>query len=280
MYKPSAMKAFNLLFMYLKRINLKKWPFATCVLMVLFQCMLVINATAQKALPKPNPPRLFVDDANLVIPSDAASIEQKLVAIDDSTSNQIAVVTVNSLNGQAIEEVALNTFREWGIGNAKTNNGILLLISKEDRAIRIEVGYGLEGAIPDVVAKAIIENDIKPFFKKGDFYNGIDAGINSLYKAAVGEYKIAKKKKANWFNDTTIFFIIFFAVIILSIIINSGGGRGGGGRSSMVDFFTPFIVSSALGGGGRSSGWGGDSGGGFGGFGGGSSGGGGASGSW
>lgn len=124
------------------------------------------TAHAQKVLPKPNPMRLVVDNAGILAEHDRQTLEQKLVAIDDSSSNQICVVTVPTLNGEVLEEVANKTFRDWGIGNKKTNNGLLLLIAVEDRKIRIEVGYGLEGAIPDVVANDIINNDINPLLGK------------------------------------------------------------------------------------------------------------------
>lgn len=124
------------------------------------------------------------------------ALEDKLVAIDDSSSNQIAVVILSSLDGQPKEEYATKLFRDWGIGNKKTNNGVLVLVAIQDRQIRIEVGYGLEGAIPDVTALSIIDNDIKPAFKAGNYYEGLDKATDDLAKAAVGEYKEARKREA------------------------------------------------------------------------------------
>ncbi len=125
-------------------------------------------------MPKPNPPSLVVDYANIISAYDQKELNKKLITIDDSSSNQIVVAIVQSLNGEVIEDVALNTFREWGIGNKKTNNGVLLLIALDERKVRIEVGYGLEGAIPDITAKDIIERDIKPAFKQGHYFSGIN----------------------------------------------------------------------------------------------------------
>lgn len=241
----------------------------------------VFSASAQKFIPKPVPQRLVVDIANILSSSEQATLEQKLVALDDSTSNQIAILTIKSLNGEPIEEVANATFREWGIGNKKTKNGVLVLVAIEDRKIRIEVGYGLEGAIPDITANDIINNDIKPNFKQGNYFDGLNAAVDNLSKAAAGEYHVAREKKTSKSNGGggSILGIIIIIIIII-VLSNRGGGGNRGGRG---DFITPFIIGSMLGGNRGGGGWsdsGGDSGGGFGGFGGGDSGGGGASGSW
>ena len=234
-----------------------------------------LQVAAQKSLPKPNPPSLVVDYANVISSYDKQQLAQKLIALDDSTSNQIVVVIVKSLNGEVIEDVALNTFREWGIGNKKTNNGVLLLIALEEKKIRIEVGYGLEGAIPDITAKSIIDNDIKPAFRQGNFYSGINTAVDDLSKAAVGEYKIKREKKSD--KGVGGFGFLIILIIIIIIVSVSGGGGGGSGRRSNANWMLPLLFSSGgFGGGGSSGGFGG----GFGGFGGGSSGGGGASGGW
>lgn len=228
--------------------------------------------------------RLVNDYAKVLNPHDAELLEQKLVALDDSTSNQIVVLTVPTLNGEIIEDVAVNTFREWGIGDQKKNNGILLLIAVNDRKVRIEVGYGLEGAIPDVIANNIINNDIKPAFRQQNYLGGITQAIDNLSKAAVGEYKVKRNKKAKRDSSgggSILGFVVILVVVF--IILGAGGGNGGGrrrGRIDASDLILPMLFSG-LGRGGSSGGggWSGG-GGGFGGFGGGSSGGGGASGGW
>ena len=149
-----------------------------------------VTLSAQEVLPKPNPPRLVVDAANMLSPDQAQILERKLVAFNDSTSNQIAIVTVNDLNDVPVEDYANKLFREWGIGSAKNNNGVLILVAKNDRQSRIEVGYGLEGAITDVQSKDIIENDIAPNFRNQDYYRGLDEAVNSLEEAAAKEYKV------------------------------------------------------------------------------------------
>jgi len=254
------------------------------LLLFLTFCWLAVGV-GQNILPKPNPPKLVNDVANVLSPEQRQILEQKLVALDDSTSNQIAIVLIPTLDGYPIEEYANKLFREWGIGNAKTNNGVLLIAAIEDKKIRIEVGYGLEGAIPDIVASSIIRNEIGPNFKEGNFYRGIDKATDALAKAAAGEYKVKRERKGS--GGTTGKSILTFVIILFVVlmIVARGGGKGGGGMASRRGFgdVAETIFWASLLGGGRGNsggGWGGGSGGGFGGFGGGSSGGGGASGGW
>lgn len=251
----------------------------------LFIALFILGASyttvaAQNVLPKPATPKLVTDQAGVLSPDQLAALEAKLVAIDDSSSNQIAVVILSSLDGQPKEEYATKLFREWGIGNKKTNNGVLVLVSIQDRQIRIEVGYGLEGAIPDITALSIIDNDIKPAFKAGAYYEGLDQATDNLAKAAVGEYKEARKKKSKSKGNPLVFLmIVIFIVIVLGKRGGGGSNIGGGGFNDMA---TGMLLGSLLGGGSRhgGGGWSDGGGGGFGGFGGGSSGGGGAGGSW
>jgi uncharacterized protein len=240
---------------------------------------------AQEVLAKPNPPRLVVDKANMLSQDQVNILEQKLDAFNDTTSNQITVVIIPTLNDAPIEDYAVKLFRSWGIGGSKHNNGVLLLIAAQDHKIRIEVGYGLEGAITDVQSNDIIANDLRPNFKNENYYAGIDNAINSLEKAAAGEYKErGKQKDDNGKGGNILGFIIILIVIIVAI----GRGRGGrgGGMMSRRGSGSWIIPAMFLGGWGRGGGGGfggggfGGGGGGFGGFGGGSSGGGGASGGW
>jgi len=255
------------------------------LLIISFFCC--ATAFAQKSIPMPNPPSLVVDNAHLLNEYDRKQLEKKLVDLDQNTSNQIAIVTVPSLNGEALEDVSLATLRDWGIGGKKHNNGILILIALEEKKIRIEVGYGLEGAVTDVASKDIIENDLKPAFKMHNYYGGFNNAVDNLSKAATGEYK-ERRSRNNDDGKGGNGLGIFLIIIVVIIIIIFRGGRGGGGmvsrgRSNGL-LETLFWTSLLSGGGGRSSGggWGGGSsgGGGFGGFGGGSGGGGGASGGW
>jgi uncharacterized protein len=257
-------------------------------LLFIFSLLTVQLLSAQNILPKPNPPKLVNDAAGVLSKEQVEILEQKLVALDDSTSNQIAVVLIRSLEDYPIEEYANKLFREWGIGNKKTNNGVLLIAAIDDRKVRIEVGYGLEGAIPDIVANNIIRYELGPSFKEGNYYRGIDRATDALAKAAIGEYKVKRNKIKGEEEGGGMFIFIIILIIILVIVASIRKGGGGGGmisRRGYGDIAEAIFWSSVLGGGrrgGGSGGWGGGGlgGGGFGGFGGGSSGGGGASGGW
>jgi uncharacterized protein len=156
-----------------------------------------------------------------------------------------------------------------------------LLVAKEDRKIRIEVGYGLEGAIPDITAKSIIDNEIKPNFKEENYYRGLDEATDAIIKAAAGEYKAPQGYgKSKTPGAGKIFFTILLVFILLSIFGRNNRGGGYASRRGYRGWLGPTMWGSGWGSGGGGGGWSGGGGGGFGGFGGGSGGGGGASGSW
>ena len=230
--------------------------------------------------PKPAIPRLVNDFTNTLSQEEINALENKLVAYDDTSSNQIAVVIISSTGNYSVEEVALQILRRWGVGNKGNNNGVVLLVAKDDRRVRIETGYGLEGAIPDITAKSIIDNFITPRFKEGNFYQGIDDGTNEIIKAAAGEYKAPKGYK----NRNKDYSGLIGAIILILIIIIILGGifPGAGGTYVSRGGFGGWRGGGWSGGGwsGGGGGWSGGGGGGFGGFGGGSGGGGGASGGW
>ena len=248
----------------------------------LWLCLLLvtgIQAYAQEVPARPTPPRLVNDMAGVLLREEAEDLERKLIAYDDSTSTQIAIVIVKTVGDYDISETALKILRDWGVGSKEKSNGLVILAAIDDRKVRIETGYGLEGAIPDAIANRIIDQVIVPNFKEGHYYQGLDQAVTVIQKAAAGEYKGIPRKKRGA-GGGSIFVMIIIAIVVLSFLNNRRGGgtsisrRGWGGWGG----FT-------MGGGGWSSGsgggWGGgSSGGGFGGFGGGSGGGGGASGSW
>lgn len=257
----------------------------------LFLFFISISAFAQDGdvVPKkPSPAEgLVIDKTNTLTPEQESTLEAKLIAYDKSTSNQIAIVLIPSLKGNSIEDVGLQILRTWGVGGqADKDNGVVILVAKEDRKMRIEVGYGLEGAVTDYAASSIIENNLKPNFREGNYYRGLTEAVDEIIKAAEGRYKAPEgygKGKGKGINGWQIFLIIIFIWIILGAI--GRGGRGGGGyvsRRGYRGFSGPFWWGTGggwSGGGGSGGGWSGG-GGGFGGFGGGSGGGGGASGSW
>ena len=259
--------------------------------------LLAVGSSYGQNIPaKPDPPRLVNDFAHVMTGDQIAALENKLVAYDDSTSVQIVVVTVATIGDDAIEDVALKILRDWGVGNKKTNNGVVILAAIKERKVWISTGYGLEGSVPDITAKEIVDNEIIPNFKGGasdNYYRGFNGAADAIIKASRGEYKApagydngAKRKKGRGIGSNIFGLLIIIGIIIFFIIGRGGGGggRGGGGLFGGSGIL-PFLLGSMIGGSGRGGGgWGGSSGGGggggFGGFGGGSGGGGGAGGSW
>ncbi|MET4083830.1 uncharacterized protein ABIB40_003802 [Pedobacter sp. UYP30] len=239
----------------------------------------------------PEKPSTLVNDyANVLSASQKQSLEQKLVTFDDSSSTQIAIAILKSVGDYDINEYALNLGRKWGVGQGGKNNGIMIVVAINDRKIAIQTGYGVEGALPDVYAKRIIDNDIKPYFKQGDYYAGLDAGTTSIIKYTKGEYKnenpkVSSREKG---GAGSVVVIIIIIVILIIVMKNGGGGNGNiiGGRGASNALFWAMLFGSGgrgrggFGGGGGGFGGGSSGGGGFGGFGGGSFGGGGASGGW
>jgi uncharacterized protein len=261
-------------------------------LTILFSLLLMgFMSFSQQLPPKPN--ALVTDFTNTISPADIQLLENKLVAFDDSTSTQIAVVVIKSVGEYDIDDYGQKLGRAWGIGQKGKNNGILILVALQDRKVTIQTGYGAEGGVPDIITHQIIENDITPHFKQGDYYGGLNLATDDLMKYMKGEYKGTKKvQHARGNNAGNYGALIFIVIIILVIIFRSRGGGGGqiiGGRGGASPFWW-FLGGAMLGrgsggwggfsdGGGGFGGGGGDSGG-FGGFGGGDFGGGGSSGSW
>jgi uncharacterized protein len=250
--------------------------------------LLTVILRGQPSVPdRPSPARLVNDFAGLLSADQNRQLEQQLIAYDDSSSNQVAVITLPSLGDYAIEDWALEIGRKWGVGRKAKNNGVLIIVSVEPRKINISPGYGLEGALPDILCKRIITNEITPSFKQGQYFEGFSKGVKSIRAAAKGEYVNTDRNHGDSSSDSGFWiFIVLFMVILIGYIIvsnsrnrasyygpnrrrhydNGGGGGwifwGGGGSSGGSDW-----------GGGGSD----DS---FGGFGGGDFGGGGASGDW
>lgn len=244
---------------------------------------------------RPSPARLVNDLAGTFSSRQAEELERVLVAFDDSTSNQIAVVTVKDLEGYEPSEYATRIGLDWGVGSEKFDNGIVILVKPKDRTagkVFIAVGYGLEGAIPDAYAKRIINEVMIPHFMNEDYYGGVAEACKVLMKLASGE--ISELREDDFGEDDAgaiaagilMLLIIVFVLVILSKSQSGGPGSGSGsgpgsGRGRTI-YTGPIITTGRPYSGWGSSGgsFGGGFGGGFGGFGGGSFGGGGAGGSW
>ena len=250
-----------------------------------------VTASDSDIPPKPDPPRLVNDYAGLLSSSQVSVLESKLRAFNDSTSNQITIVIVNSLNNYDPASYAYKIGENWQVGQGKFNNGVVILIkpkiSDSDRGrAYIAVGYGLEPAIPDALAKRIVENEMIPNFKQGNYYEGLDQASDVLMKLAAGEISEEGYNKSK--ENSGILALIPFLIIILVIILIRTSGKRSHSVGKSLPFWTALWLGNSLGGrggghwGGFSGGSGGfgGGGGGFGGFGGGSFGGGGAGGSW
>jgi uncharacterized protein len=247
---------------------------------------LVFAATFAAALTFPALSGRVVDQADILSPATRAALERKLAELEDKSGIQLVVATLISLEGQEIEPYANELFRTWGLGEAEKNNGVLLLVAPNERRVRIEVGYGLEGTLTDALSKVIITNAIAPRFKAGDFSDGVTRGVDDIITVLTTDASEWEKRPdlrldrqpdtgpPDWLLMAAFFsFVALFVVstgfrrlvnnVLLGLLVSSGGSRSGGYSRGGYS-------------GGRS--WGGG-GGGFSG-GGGSSGGGGASGSW
>ena len=262
-----------------------------CIISLLGALTFIISATAIPS--RPEPARLVNDLADLFTAEQEEGLEKMLVAFDDSTSNQIAVVTVHDLEGYSSSEYATRIGLEWGVGSAKFDNGVVVLVKPKNTSsgqVFIAVGYGLEGAIPDAYAKRIINDRMIPHFMGNDYFSGVEEACEMLMKLASGEISEMRDTEegdeiAAIIATMFILFIILVVIVLVSKGNNSRGGRGNGGRHvfrgpviTIGDDFGGWNPTRGGGFGGGSFGGGGF--GGFGGFGGGSFGGGGAGGSW
>lgn len=175
-------------------------------------CMAGSIAFAQSGPTFPPLSARVVDQAGILDASAEKVLTEQLTAHETQTSNQIIVVTVNSLEGYADADYALQLGREWGIGTEEKNNGVILLVAPNERKVRIEVGYGLEGALPDGLAGQIIRRNILPSFKESDFSGGIQSGVNAILQAVVGEYKAepASSRNRSRQNEAFGFMPLFF----------------------------------------------------------------------
>lgn len=232
-----------------------------------------------------------VDDAGIIDASTEADLVARLEAFEQRSSDQIVVATVQNLGGEAIEPYANRLFRAWGLGQAGEDNGILLLVAVDDRRMRIEVGYGLEGTLTDLHARLIIENTMVPAFRAGDFSGGISQAVDDIIRVLEGnaaelEARAERNLEEGWDFDVLIpaIFIIlwcsvFFGTILVAILVPRFGRKTGAKRYRWMGMDWDFNSSGSSGSSGGSSWSSGSSSSGFSG-GGGSSGGGGASGSW
>jgi uncharacterized protein len=249
------------------------------LLVAAFFGLLATKSQAAEVIP-PKPERYFNDYAGVVSKSAALRFNEELAQFERETSDQVVVAIFPKMQSDSdIADYTQRVAQAWGVGQKERRNGVVLFVFAQDRKMFIQVGYGLEGALPDITAFDITEYRIKPHFRNGDYESGIATGIDSVFKAIRGEYKgsgktVAEKHRGGGASSIWFFIIFLIALIIISRMLRRLGGWGYSSRGG-----GPMFFPVGGGGGGWSSGGGG---GGFSGFsgGGGSFGGGGAGSSW
>lgn len=248
-------------------------------------------AFAQGIPERPNPPRLVNDFTGTTLSAaEINALERKLVNYEDTTSTQVSILIVESLNGYEVSDFTQQTADKWEIGQASKDNGVFIVVSISDRKAAIQTGYGMEGSITDAATYTIREDYMNPRFGEGNFYQGLDDATTVIFKLASGEYtsdEVASGKTGDGgggFPFFTLFILFFF---IIPALVGKKRGRSHGSRG--IPWWSLLLMGSAVGNrnsnwdsfrGGGGSGFGGGGGGGFGGFGGGGFGGGGSGGSW
>jgi uncharacterized protein len=258
------------------------------VLVLLFFISGTVTLFSQDIPEKPNPPRLVNDFAGLLNGQEINALEQKLVAFNDSTSTQIAIVVVKDLFGYDKADYATRLGDKWGIGQKGKNNGILILIKPKtvdsNGEVEIATGYGAEGAVPDLVCSDIVNNDILPAFRRSDYYGGLDKATSTIISMIRGEFTADQYSRQHKGITKK---IPLGALIVIIFVIIALFSSGKSNHNNISRSGLPFWILLGMINSGRSSGgsWGGFSGGGgggggFGGFGGGGFGVGGAGGSW
>ena len=270
--------------------------------MTLLRLLLLLCLWAGTAAQAQQFPKLtgrVVDQANLLSPADEAALTQKLEGLEQASSRQLVVATVPDLQGYPIEDYGYKLGRAWGIGQNEANNGTILLVAPTERKVRIEVGYGLEPILTDALSSLIVQNQILPRFKAGDYPGGINAGADAIIEQLqappeqaeqraleASQAQRARQSGRGSGGGGSIFPLLFWGFIFLFVILPMFRRGGRGRRYRRRGGFPIVIWGPGMGGGGGwgsgGGGWGGGGGGGFGGFsgGGGSFGGGGASGGW
>lgn len=233
---------------------------------LLIVLLLLGLALPAAALDVPPPSGYVTDLAGMLSAATEQRLERALRSFEESDSTQIAVLTIPTLEGEVLEEYSLRVAETWGIGQKEHDNGALLLVARDDRKIRIEVGYGLEGRLTDLLAGRIIDNEITPRFRQKDFDGGITAGVGAMAQAVRGEYqgtaRRTDRKERSPFG--LLFFLFFLGPALLRLFLprsryrrsgvwfggfgggSSGGSFGGGGFSG---------GGGSFGGGGASGSW-------------------------
>ena len=266
------------------RLGARRLAQAVGVVVAAFFVTALLTAPALAQEPIPTNDGWVTDLAGFLTPQEEQSLEQLMASYKAGSGNEIALLTVPNLGDRSLESLALETARAWGIGEEGRHNAALLLVARQERKVRIEVGRGLEGNLTDSISGRIIRNVITPRFKQARFHEGLREGIAAMHAAAGGDYgSIPRNRGKRGSGSVSLFYVFFFVMLILNVLRGLRGRGGRGGRGGRTGGLLPWLLIGGLvsGGGRHSSGWHGGGSGGFGGFGGGGGfSGGGASGGW
>ena len=223
-----------------------QWTFLSLLLLLSF------STFAQPKIP-PHGGVWVHDDANVLSAQTKYELEAILKGERDSTSNQIAVLIVPSLEGDDIASYGIRVAEDWKVGTKENDNGAILIIAIQDRKVRIEVGHGLEGSLTDALSSRINRNEIAPYFRKGDYNNGVKAGVIAIIQAIKGQYVNNEPQSRKRGGRSPWATIIFIVILIIVMSRKRGGGGGLGG------YWTAAMLGSMMGGRDSDSSWGSDS---------------------
>lgn len=217
-----------------------RWTAASSLLLLLFTVPVVAAQGFPKLTGRVN------DFANVIDPVTEAGIDQQLDQLEQKTSSEIAVVTIQSLGDMPVEQYANQLFKEWGIGQAKQDNGVLVLVAPTDRAMRIEVGYGLEGVLPDGLAGQIIREDVTPRFRNGDYSGGIKNGVSRIVEVVEKHQVLAPEELAKFNEESGGEAPVWVLLPLLGVFVTIGSGMLGMGIRTKTIF--PILFGGFFGG--------------------------------
>ena len=214
----------------------------------IFLIFILLSINLLASFEFPNLTGHIIDEVSLLTSTQKNNIENILKVHENNTSNQIVVVIIKSLEENSIEEYSNELGRYWAIGQKDKNNGVLLVIAMQEHKIRIEVGYGLEGALTDKISHEIIEYTIKPKFKKKEYFDAINISLSKIIATINGEYKISKNDKdtKNYNYVGAIFGFVFLVIFLLEIFSNKKNKYTRNISSVMIQSVFAFIISSEI----------------------------------
>ncbi len=214
---------------------------------------LAVPAAAQGLVPVPKLETRVLDQTGTLTADEQADLEQKLKAFEQRKGSQVAVLMVHSTAPESIEQYSIRVAEDWKIGRGKTDDGVLLLVAKDDRTMRIEVGYGLEGALPDATSRRIIGEIITPLFRQGDYFGGLGAGLQKIMDVIDGEPLPPPDHKWDHPRERmrNLLPILFFGVLLASTVLRAMFGRVGGavavaGLAGVITFLLSQVLLFAV----------------------------------